>query len=201
VKFWNKDISDDEEQGPAMAASLRDGANFVKKALSKRRGCCVVHCAAGISRSATLVLGYLVLHGNQSLRDAFALLYRCRPCIWPNEGFMAALIELEREARGETTMSVAEYERWGDYDGPMEAAASSPHMHALQKSQRQQAALQATDEVKQYHASSGAFQVRGGGGLISGMLRLFGIRVVAAHRLSAEPASRRGSDPAKVAPE
>jgi dual specificity phosphatase 12 len=121
IKMWNKDITDDDHQGEAMAESLRDAATFIHNALSGG-GVVVVHCAAGISRSATVVLGYLLLHGSYSLRSAFAHLFACRPCIWPNEGFMAALVALEVEVRGgPPTITNEEYEHWGDYDGLPEA--------------------------------------------------------------------------------
>ena len=118
--WWNKDITDDEHQGDIMAGALRDGAAFIHKGLSGG-GCVLVHCAAGISRSASLVLGYLVLYREHSLRSAFGLVYAARPCIWPNEGFMAALIALEVAVRGGApTITAAEYDRWGDWDGPLE---------------------------------------------------------------------------------
>ena len=68
-----------------MGAALRGAASFIKKALARKTGVVVVHCAAGISRSATVVLGYLLLHCKRSLRDAFAHVMERRPCIWPNE--------------------------------------------------------------------------------------------------------------------
>ena len=52
IVMWNKDITDDEHQGEAMADSLRDAATFIHEALTGG-GVCVVHCAAGISRSAS----------------------------------------------------------------------------------------------------------------------------------------------------
>ena len=103
-KYWRHDITDDAHQGAVMSAALRDGAKFIAKAVKKKKGCVLVHCAAGISRSATVVLGFYLLHRDECLRDAFAHLFRCRPCIWPNEGFMATLITLEREVRGSSSM-------------------------------------------------------------------------------------------------
>ena len=97
--YWSKDIIDDEAHRDAMA-----GASGRAPASSTRqfgRGAVVVHCAAGISRSACVVLGYMVVHGGKSLRDALRHTIERRPCIWPNEGFMAALVDLRRrcEAR------------------------------------------------------------------------------------------------------
>lgn len=147
VKFWNKDVTDDEEQGALLGQSLRDAAGFIRKALKKKKGVCVVHCAAGISRSATVVLGYLMLHRGQSLRDAFALLHSSRSCIWPNEGFMQALIALEMEVRGKATITLEEYERWGDYEGPENPTVEESTRRYRTKDVRQAAAAAATDEA------------------------------------------------------
>lgn len=151
VRFWNKDVTDDEEEGNNMGASLRDAALFIHKALKSKRNCVLVHCAAGISRSATVVLGYLILHEKMSLREGFALVHKKRPCIWPNEGFMAALIKLEAEKRGgKMSLSSDEYERWGDYDGP-EVECETPGAHARTKAARHQAAVEATEEAMKTH--------------------------------------------------
>lgn len=56
----------------------------------------LVFCAQGISRSATLVLAYLISCKNLSLLDAFNFL-RKRRCVCPNVGFFRQLISLERE--------------------------------------------------------------------------------------------------------
>ena len=84
LKYWKKDIGDDEEAEGAMAASLRDAAKFIHTAVSGG-GKCLVHCAAGISRSATCVLAYLVLHDTKTLREALSIVIAARRPIWPNE--------------------------------------------------------------------------------------------------------------------
>ena len=72
IVYWKKRINDDEAAEGEMAASLREGATFIEKAVVSG-GRVLVHCAAGISRSATCVLAYLVLHGGHSLFDAFGV--------------------------------------------------------------------------------------------------------------------------------
>jgi len=57
----------------------------------------LVHCRAGVSRSASTVLAYLVLRAGYSLSDAFALVRTRRQVITPNPGFMEKLCALERE--------------------------------------------------------------------------------------------------------
>jgi hypothetical protein len=54
-----------------------------------------VACAAGISRSATLVLAYLMKREGLSLPVACTLVRSVRPIVQPNHGFMWQLVEFE----------------------------------------------------------------------------------------------------------
>ena len=53
----------------------------------------LVHCHQGRSRSAAVVLAYLMLKHEMTLLDAIKTL-RERRWIWPNDGFLNQLIEL-----------------------------------------------------------------------------------------------------------
>lgn len=46
-----------------------------------------VHCAAGRSRSASLVVLFIMKYKRMSLKEAYKLVQRKRPIIYPNEGF------------------------------------------------------------------------------------------------------------------
>ena len=102
-----------------MASSLREVAAFINGAVTGG-GVCLVHCAAGISRSATAVLAYLVLHTRLSLREALGVVICARRPVWPNDGFMRVLIALENEVRpaAGASISLDEYMAWGDYELP-----------------------------------------------------------------------------------
>ena len=52
----------------------------------------LVHCAAGISRSSTVVIGYLMSKWKLPLKNAFKICRDRRPGIWPNSGFLGMLI-------------------------------------------------------------------------------------------------------------
>ncbi|KAJ3070630.1 hypothetical protein HDU98_006330, partial [Podochytrium sp. JEL0797] len=56
-----------------------------------------IHCHAGVSRSSTIVLAYLMRFQHLTLYEAWLLTYKARPIIRPNEGFARALQDLERE--------------------------------------------------------------------------------------------------------
>lgn len=52
---------------------------------------------AGISRSVTLTIAYLMAHFNMSMQDAYQYVKDKRPAISPNLNFMGQLVEFERE--------------------------------------------------------------------------------------------------------
>lgn len=56
-----------------------------------------VHCAAGISRSATLVAAYLMRANKWTAYAALSLIKEKRPCIRPNDGFLEQLLFFEKE--------------------------------------------------------------------------------------------------------
>lgn len=46
-----------------------------------------MHCAAGVSRSASIVIAYLMRNNGMNYSDAFALVKNKRFVICPNHGF------------------------------------------------------------------------------------------------------------------
>ncbi|TNV75225.1 hypothetical protein FGO68_gene10980 [Halteria grandinella] len=54
-----------------------------------------VHCAAGISRSASFVIAYVMKAHQLAFPEALKLVHRQRPCIGPNEGFKKTLAALQ----------------------------------------------------------------------------------------------------------
>jgi len=47
----------------------------------------LVHCYAGVSRSATCTIAYLMQEREMSFEDAFSFVSKQRPVIFPNMGF------------------------------------------------------------------------------------------------------------------
>ncbi|XP_037337612.2 dual specificity protein phosphatase 18-like [Pungitius pungitius] len=65
-----------------------------------RGGRTLVHCNAGVSRSASLCMAYLMKHRGVPLLEAHQWVRSCRPVVRPNNGFWKQLIRYEVELRG-----------------------------------------------------------------------------------------------------
>ncbi|KJH41981.1 dual specificity phosphatase, catalytic domain protein [Dictyocaulus viviparus] len=70
------------------------------KAVKDRGGKTLVHCMAGVSRSASLVMIYLVKHERMTLRQAYHYVRSARPVIRPNVGFWKQMVDFEKRLRG-----------------------------------------------------------------------------------------------------
>ena len=64
-------------------------------------GTVYVHCYQGMSRSATVLLAFLMIYRQMSLLDAIKQV-RQRRAIHPNPGFMKQLVELNNQLAEET---------------------------------------------------------------------------------------------------
>lgn len=61
-----------------------------------KNGRILVHCNAGVSRSATVCIAYLMTCENMSFGVAYALVKSKRECIQPNAGFLRQLKQMDR---------------------------------------------------------------------------------------------------------
>ena len=65
-----------------------------------QRGAVLVNCAAGVSRSATFVIAYLMKTKHISLEEAYQIVKRARPKIAPNQSFLDQLMKFEKKIIG-----------------------------------------------------------------------------------------------------
>lgn len=68
--------------------------------IRRNGGRTLIHCVAGVSRSTTLCLAYLIKYGGMNLRDAFMHIKSIRPQIRPNSGFFQQLRAYEEQILG-----------------------------------------------------------------------------------------------------
>ncbi|XP_078523190.1 dual specificity protein phosphatase 18-like isoform X2 [Lissotriton helveticus] len=66
----------------------------------------LLHCVAGVSRSAALCLAYLMKYNAMSLLVAHTWLKSCRPIVRPNNGFWIQLIIYEFQIFGRNTVEM-----------------------------------------------------------------------------------------------
>lgn len=72
--------------------------------VERQRGRTLLHCAAGVSRSAALCLAYLMKYHAMSLLDAHSWTKACRPIVRPNRGFWEQLVRYEFQLFGRNTV-------------------------------------------------------------------------------------------------
>ena len=69
---------------------FEQAANWIEKII-KEGGVVLVHCVKGISRSATLIIAFLIIKKKMTLQQAIEMMKKKRS-VAPNEGFMQELI-------------------------------------------------------------------------------------------------------------
>lgn len=71
--------------------------DFIHSEMQKPGGRVLVHCAAGVSRSATICMAYLMRFHHLSFRAAYAVVLDARSIVDPNPGFITQLQQYEEE--------------------------------------------------------------------------------------------------------
>lgn len=79
-----------------LKSKFRVCIKFIKEAI-KGKGKVFVHCFAGVSRSATIVIAYLMSEHRMSFQDAFKYVRSRRSIINPNDGFRKQLQTFQKE--------------------------------------------------------------------------------------------------------
>ncbi|KAG2437941.1 hypothetical protein HXX76_005557 [Chlamydomonas incerta] len=92
--------------GEDLVAHFKRCFDFIREAHDSG-GSVLVHCVAGVSRSATVVMGWLMWRHQLSADEAFRRVHRVRPWVMPNPGFRKQL-----ERFGELGCDLSKWTAW-----------------------------------------------------------------------------------------
>ena len=103
ITYLNVNMLDIPEQ--SISLFLDESLQFIHNAIGghwsksgpEKPGKVLVHCNAGVSRSSTIIIAYLIKYKSMAYRQALELVRKNRPAAKPNAGFETQLLALERE--------------------------------------------------------------------------------------------------------
>ena len=93
IHYHTIDVEDDSSSD--LLSEFLATTKFIKDAIDSG-GRVLVHCNLGVSRSASVVIAYLMCTKHWVLRDAYNYLKEHRPIIHPNHGFLKQLSQFEQ---------------------------------------------------------------------------------------------------------
>jgi predicted protein tyrosine phosphatase len=96
------------EAGTAAVARIVTAAAACGPDANGRPSGVLVHCVAGVSRSVSLAVAFLMLHEGLTLREAATAVKAARRVAYPNKGFWLALRAMEVEARGGAPSTISD---------------------------------------------------------------------------------------------
>lgn len=90
-KFEYKMVDLRDKHDEQILDLLKDTVGWMENLLHNKGVKLLVHCAVGGSRSVTFVLAYLMHSEERTLEDTFEEVYKIRPIVGPNQGYMNQL--------------------------------------------------------------------------------------------------------------
>ncbi|CAL9043351.1 unnamed protein product [Musa banksii] len=100
-EYQNFSISDSDDED---ISNLFDEASDFIDYVEHSGGKILVHCFEGKSRSATVVLAYLMLRKGLTLSEAWSMLRKVHRRAQPNDGFAKTLLDLDMQLHGKASM-------------------------------------------------------------------------------------------------
>lgn len=95
IQYMQYFVEDEIDQD--LTVHFQSAYDFIEKATD---GNVLVHCHAGVSRSATILISYLMKKKGMHVDDVIALVKAKRPCVNPNPGFLQQLRRYDIELFG-----------------------------------------------------------------------------------------------------
>ncbi|XP_047340765.1 dual specificity protein phosphatase PHS1-like [Impatiens glandulifera] len=100
-EYKNISVSDSED---ANISSIFEEAHGFIEHVEQTGGKVLVHCFEGKSRSATVVIAYLMIRNDTTLSKAWNILKQVHRRAQPNDGFAKVLVELDKKLHGKVSM-------------------------------------------------------------------------------------------------
>jgi len=93
-RFTYKILEVDDANSEDILGHLESCVEFIDE--GRKKGGILIHCRHGVSRSATVTIGYVMAKEKMDVKSAFELVKRKRSRIGPNSGFMSQLEQWEK---------------------------------------------------------------------------------------------------------
>ena len=93
-KYYNINLLDSEKEN--IKQYFNESFDFIDKAI-KNGGNVLVHCHAGVSRSSTILIAYIMKSKKMKLNEVLELIKTKREKVNPNNGFLGQLKDYEKE--------------------------------------------------------------------------------------------------------
>ncbi|XP_047330666.1 dual specificity protein phosphatase PHS1-like isoform X2 [Impatiens glandulifera] len=101
--FEYRNISIRDEEDANISSIFSEAHDFIDH-VEQTGGKILVHCFEGKSRSATVVIAYLMIRKKMTLSEAWNSVKRVHRRAQPNDGFARILLELDQELHGKVSM-------------------------------------------------------------------------------------------------
>eukprot|EP01062_Namystynia_karyoxenos_P081110 TRINITY_DN8852_c1_g1_i1.p1 TRINITY_DN8852_c1_g1~~TRINITY_DN8852_c1_g1_i1.p1 ORF type:complete len:246 (+),score=87.33 TRINITY_DN8852_c1_g1_i1:280-1017(+) len=111
-EYKKLDLVDNSDE--PIVGVFEEAFEFITRA-RESGGKALVHCRRGISRSATLVIAYLMKSERLGLEEAFEQVRRARSIINPNFGFVLTLESFQRQLPRPVHQEISEAEAAADF--------------------------------------------------------------------------------------
>jgi len=89
IKILHRPLHDSLDE--SILNSIEETNSFIDKCRQENNGRCLVVCKHGRSRSAAIIIAYLINKMNYSLSSAYKLVLNIRPSISPNRNYLNQL--------------------------------------------------------------------------------------------------------------
>lgn len=103
-----------------IVSCFSEAFKFIDEALAQPGTSVLVHCHAGMSRSAAVVIGYLMAKEQLSWEEALSSVAAKRPIVMPNSGFRSQLIRFQQLG-----CDCCQWPGWVNLQQEMQAAAEA----------------------------------------------------------------------------